>query len=313
MDVVKMKEPFVFLCSEITKENALTLIKWLKDKEVTKYLSDPQDVSNSIEQVVHMTNLPVLTHLFNRNGRFYMVYNKHNIPIGFVRLVKKGSDYEIVIVIGDRNNWGKKLGTSAIKESMKIAFFDFRAQKVTAKIHKENKRSIRAFINNGFKVEKENNTFITFAMTMDQYLMSIKRNTVMGARIYITETDIERLKKNLESKLHSGKVPVKFIQDLEHEIHRATIVDSKQISGDIITMNSRVLLHIDGDEMEVSLVYPQDADLNNNKLSVFSPIGTAILGYSEGSVIEWEAPSSVIKIHIKKVLYQPEAAGDYHM
>ena len=308
-----MKEPFVSLCSEITKENTLTLIKWLKNKDVTKYLSDPQDVSNSIEQVVYKTNLPVLTHLFNRNGRFYMVYDKHKIPIGFVRLVKKGRDYEIVIVIGDRNNWGKKLGTSAIKESIKIAFFDFRAQKVIAKIQKENKRSIRAFINSGFKVEKETNTFITYAITMEQYLMSLKENTVMAERIYITEIDMERLKKVLKSALYREKIPNKFIQDLEHEINRATIVDSKQISSDIITMNSRVLLHVDGDEMEVSLVYPQDADLNNDKLSVFSPIGTAILGYSEGSIIEWEMPSGVTKIHIKKVLYQPEAAGDYHM
>jgi regulator of nucleoside diphosphate kinase len=308
-----MKEPFVFLCSEITRDNAFTLIKWLKDKEVTQYLSDPQDVSNSIERVVYNTNLPVLTHLFNRNGRFYMVYNKHNMPIGFVRLVKKGSDYEIVIVIGDRNNWGKKLGTSAIRESIKIAFFDFRAQKVIAKIQKENKRSIRAFINNGFKVEKESDNFKTFSITMDQYLMSIKGKTVMATRIYITEIDLERLKKILESDLHIGKVPEECIQDLEHEINRATIVDPKQISSDIITMNSRVLLHVDGDEMEVSLVYHQDADPNNNKLSVFSPIGTAILGYSEGSVIEWEVSSGVKKIHIKKVLYQPEAAGDFHM
>ncbi|NLT95532.1 MAG: nucleoside diphosphate kinase regulator [Clostridia bacterium] len=308
-----MKEPFVFLCPEITRENALKLIKWLKDKEVTKYLSDPQDVSNSIEQVVQTTNLPVLTHLFNRNGRFYMVYNKHNIPVGFVRLVKRDSDYEIVIVIGDRNNWGKKLGTSAIKESIKIAFFEFRAQKVIANIQKENKRSINAFINNGFKVEKESNAFKTFSITMDQYLTSIKRNAVQGPRIYITKTDMERIKKFLESNLHREKVPDKFIRDLENEINRATIVESKHISSDIVTMNSRVLLHLEGDEKEVSLVYPQDADQNKNNLSVFSPIGTAILGYSEGSVIEWEVPSGIMKIHIKKILYQPEAAGDYHM
>ena len=308
-----MREPFIFLRSEITRENALTLITWLKDKEVTKYLSDPQDISDSIEQVIRKTNLPVLTHLFNRNGRFYMVYNKHNIPVGFVRLVKKGSDFEIVIVIGDRNNWGKRFGTSAIKESIKIAFFDFRAERVVAKIQKENKRSIRAFVNNGFKVEKESNTYKTFSITMDQYLKLLKRETIMATRIYITKTDKERLKKNLESVLHNGKVPDKLIRDLEHEISRATVVDSEQISSDVITMNSRVLLHLDGDEMEVSLVYPQDADIDRNKLSVFSPIGTAILGYSEGSVIEWEVPSGITKIHIRKVLYQPEAAGDYHM
>lgn len=307
-----MKEPFVFLCSEITRENALTLIKWLKDSEVTKYLSDPGDVSNVIEQVVNRTNLPVLTHLFNRNGRFYMVYNRHNKPVGFVRLVKKGSDYEIVIVIGDRNNWGKRLGTSAIRESIKIAFFDFRAQKVIAKIHDENKRSIRAFTSTGFKIEKENHPLKTFAITMEQYLTSIKGGTVMAARIYITEIDRERLKKNIESELHNGKTPDKSIRDLEREISRATVVNPKQISNDVITMNSRALLHLDGDEMEVSLVYPEDSDLSNKKLSVFSPIGTAILGYNEGSVIEWEVPSGVMEIHIKKILYQPEAAGDYH-
>jgi len=308
-----MKEPFVFLCSEITRENALTLIKWLKDKEVTKYLSDPQDVSNSIEQVVCNTNLPTLTHLFNRDGRFYMVYSKHNKPVGFVRLVKTGGDYEIVIVIGDRNNWGKRLGTSAIKESMKIAFFDFRARKVIAKIQRDNRRSIRAFINNGFKIEKVSTTYRTFSLTMDRYLMSINGDTVIATTIYVTETDVERLEKILESVLHSGEVSEKTILDLEHEISRATIVDPKQISRDIITMNSRVLLHLDGNEMEVSLVYPQDADPGKNKLSVFSPIGTAILGYSEGSVIEWELASGVAEIHIEKVLYQPEAAGDYHM
>lgn len=63
-----MKEPFIFLRSEITRENALTLVKWMKDNEVTKYLSDPQSVSDSIEQVVQRTTLPVLTHLFNRNA-----------------------------------------------------------------------------------------------------------------------------------------------------------------------------------------------------------------------------------------------------
>jgi len=308
-----MKEPFVFLCSEITKEYALTLIEWLKDREVTKYLSDPQDVSNSIEQVVNNTNLPVLTHLFNRDGRFYMVNNKHNIPVGFVRLVKRDSDYEIVIVVGDRNNWGKKIGTSAIKESMKIAFFDFRARKVIAKIQRDNRRSVRAFINNGFKLEKVSTALRTFSLTMDRYLMSINGETVVAARIYVTEADVERLEKNLESVLNSGEVPEKIILDLEHEISRATIVDSKQISSDIITMNSRVLLHLDGDEKEVSLVYPQDADPGSDKLSVFSPIGTAILGYSEGSIIEWEVSSGVVEIQIKKILYQPEAAGDYHM
>lgn len=308
-----MKEPFVFLYSEITRENAFTLIKWLKDKDITKYLSDPQDVSKKLEQVVYNTNLPVLTHLFNRDGRFYMVYNKHEKPVGFVRLVKQSNDYEIVIVIGDRDNWGKKLGSSAIRESMKLAFFDFRAEKIIAKIKKDNKRSIKAFINNGFKIEKECNSSYTFIITMDQYLKLINDNARISARIYITETDAARLERNLKAVSDYETLDEKIIRDLEYEINRATIIDPKQISCDIITMSSRVQLYLDDSEMEVSLVYPHDADDENDKVSVLSPIGTAILGYGEGSVIEWEMPSGISKIHIKKVMYQPEAAGHYHL
>ncbi|KPU44644.1 regulator of nucleoside diphosphate kinase [Oxobacter pfennigii] len=308
-----MKEPFIFLCSEITRDNALNLMKWLENLEVKRYLSDSHDVSKNIEQVLNRANLPILTHLFNQKGRFYMAYTKQNIPIGFVRLVKKSNDFEIVIVIGDQNNWGKKLGTATIRESIKIAFFDFRAQKVIAKIHKENKRSIRAFINAGFIIDYETPLLKIFAITMERYLASVKGGTAMSASIYITEIDKERLIKIINEELFSGKAMEKSIRHLENEIHKAVIVNSKQISKDIITMNSQALLHIDDEDIEVSLVYPKDADLDTNKMSVFSPIGTAILGYGEGDVIEWEVPSGTAKIHIKKILYQPEAAGDYHM
>ena len=47
-----MKEPYIFLCPEITRENAFNLIQWLQDDEVRKFLSDTNDVSAEIEQVV---------------------------------------------------------------------------------------------------------------------------------------------------------------------------------------------------------------------------------------------------------------------
>jgi regulator of nucleoside diphosphate kinase len=78
-------------------------------------------------------------------------------------------------------------------------------------------------------------------------------------------------------------------------------------------MNSKALLSLNENEMELSLVYPGEANLAKKRLSVLSPIGTAILGYGEGDRIEWEVPSGLAKIHIRKVLYQPEAAGDYHL
>ena len=78
-------------------------------------------------------------------------------------------------------------------------------------------------------------------------------------------------------------------------------------------MNTRALLHLDHEDIELTLVYPEDADLAKNKMSVLSPIGTAILGYKAGDIVEWEVPSGITQIHIKGILYQPEASGDYHL
>lgn len=305
-----MKESFIFLCSEISRENAITLIKWLRDEEVRRYLSDSQSVSNDIEQVVNRVNLPILTHLFNQNGRFYMAYNKQNVPVGFVRLIKKGDAYEIIIVIGDRDNWNKKMGTSVILESIKIAFFEFRAQKITAKIYEENKRSIRAFINAGFKLEREASNLKIYSLTIEHYLKQLKGELAVSTDIYITNIDRDRIKKILDKMSESNQSPDESVKKLGGELGRAIIVDSQQVPREVITMNSKALLQLNDEDIEVSLVYPEDADLSAMKLSIFSPIGTAILGYKEGSTVEWEVPSGTSKIHIKKILYQPEAAGD---
>ena len=308
-----MKESFIFLCSEISRENAITLIKWLRDEEVRRYLSDSQSVSNDIEQVVNRVNLPILTHLFNQNSRFYMAYNKQNVPVGFVRLIKKGDAYEIIIVIGDRDNWNKKMGTSVIRESIKIAFFEFRAQKITAKIYEENKRSIRAFINAGFKLEREASNLKIYSLTIEHYLKQLKGEPAMSTDIYITNIDRDRIKKILDKMSESNQSPDESVKKLGGELGRAIIVDSQQVPREVITMNSKALLQLNDEDIEVSLVYPEDADLGAMKLSIFSPIGTAILGYKEGSTVEWEVPSGISEIHIKKILYQPEAAGDYDL
>jgi regulator of nucleoside diphosphate kinase len=227
--------------------------------------------------------------------------------------VKKGTETEMVIVIGDRSNWGKRLGTSTIRESLKIAFFEFRSQRVTAKIHMDNKRSIKAFMNAGFTVHHESQTMKHFELTLERYMKSIEERIGTRDMIYITEIDRERLKRLLDGVFFDESITDKSISDLEHEIERATIVKPEQLSHDVITMNSRALLCLNGDELEVSLVYPGEADLTEQKLSVFSPIGTAILGYSEGDIIQWEVPSGITEIQIRKILYQPEAAGHYHL
>jgi len=306
--VAKMNKPFVSLRPEITRTHALILMDWLEDDRVTCYLSDSRHVSRFIAQAIDRTQLPILTHLFNQGGRFFMAYDRNDVPVGFVRLVKTGPECEIVLVIGDHDNWGRKLGASAIREGMKLAFLDMRAEKLIAKIHPDNTRSLKAFQRCGFLVDRETPTLKSLSMTAGRYLRLL-RESAMGdtADIYITEIDKTRLKSLIEYEHGPAAV------ELEHEIERAIVVDPQHVARDVVTMNSRVLLQLDDEAMEVALVYPQDADERSGRLSVLSDVGAAILGYQEGDAIDWSVSDRTRRIVIEKVLYQPESSGDFHL
>lgn len=305
---VKMNRPFISLCPEITRADALKLMDWLEDERVTSYLSDSRDVSRSIEQAMERTQMPILTHLFNGDGRFFMAYDRQDTPVGFVRLIKSGSCCEIVLAIGDSGKWGRNLGARTIREGMKLAFLDMRAKKLIAKIHPDNTRSLKAFLRSGFQRESGTPTLHSFSMTAGRYLQLLRGGAVSDATgICITEID----KARLESLLVLEEGPA--VVELEHELERAMVVQPQRVARNVVTMNSRALLQLDDEEIEVALVYPEDANSRAGKHSVCSDIGAAILGYQEGDAIDWRIADRTRRIEIRKVLYQPEAAGDFHL
>jgi len=303
-----MNKPFISLRPEITRTHALILMDWLEDERVTRYLSDSRDVSRFIAQALDRTQMPILTHLFNQGGRFFMAYDRNDIPVGFVRLVKTGPDCEIVLVIGDHDTWGRRLGASAIREGLKLAFLDMRAEGVIAKIHPDNTRSLKAFERCGFLLVRETPTLKSLYMTSGRYRRLLHEGVMAdSADIYVTEMDKARLQSLLEFEQGSA------IVELEHEIERAIVVDPQLVARDVVTMNSRILLHMDDEEREVALVYPQDADERSGKLSVLSDVGAAILGYQEGDAIDWMVSDRTRRILIDRVIYQPESSGDFHL
>jgi regulator of nucleoside diphosphate kinase len=137
----------------------------------------------------------------------------------------------------------------------------------------------------------------------------------MSRRIVITSKDCDRLHKLVNHEREFGTTKNKdYLKDLEQELNLANIVPSEKIPSSTITMNSKILLR-DMDSGEVTtyiLVYPEDADLLKDKISVLAPIGTAILGYREGDVIDWKVPAGIVKLKVEKI-YQPEAAGNYEL
>lgn len=134
-----------------------------------------------------------------------------------------------------------------------------------------------------------------------------------GRTIYITEFDIKRLKERLLSSEKVSEKDKEYLEALEHELLRAEIVPPREIPDDVITMNSTVRLRdLDTQkELTYTLVFPSDADVAENKISVLAPIGTALIGYRVGDVITWEVPGGLRKLRVEKIIYQPEKAGDF--
>jgi len=133
--------------------------------------------------------------------------------------------------------------------------------------------------------------------------------------ISITKFDHKRLDELLAVADEFNYRDRPDLKRLAEELKHGHLVVSKDIAPTVVTMNSRVCLRdLDSDEViEYTLVFPKDANVTEGKISVMSPIGTAILGYSVGSTIEWDVPGGKRCIKIESLPYQPEAAGDYHL
>jgi len=133
--------------------------------------------------------------------------------------------------------------------------------------------------------------------------------------IHITKFDMDRLNELIDGLRLSPKANQANLDLLEKELYRGVLVDPQNIPRDVITMNSKVSITDtdSGEKMTYTLVFPSAANITESKLSVLAPLGMALLGYRTGDIIEWPVPSGVRKLKVDEILYQPEAAGDYHL
>ncbi len=133
--------------------------------------------------------------------------------------------------------------------------------------------------------------------------------------ICITDYDLRRLSKLVLDGRYRGGQTGGTLRKLWTELGRADVVPSKNVPPDVITMNSTVrLLDVDrGTTSTFTLVFPAAADIATGCISILSPIGMAMLGYRVGDSFEWEVPSGIRRLQVESIVYQPEAAGDYHL
>jgi regulator of nucleoside diphosphate kinase len=154
---------------------------------------------------------------------------------------------------------------------------------------------------------------LSWVMIAVQSRLAREENNGMKNPIHITTQDKQRLEDLLIEVEASDPRKHGDLKALKEELHRAVIVNPKDVAGDVITMNSRAEMRDleTGETVAFTLVFPSEADVDKEKISVLAPIGAGMLGYRVGDEFQWNVPGGLRRMKVTQVYYQPEAAGDF--
>ncbi|MBP8128489.1 MAG: TetR family transcriptional regulator [Candidatus Hydrogenedentes bacterium] len=134
--------------------------------------------------------------------------------------------------------------------------------------------------------------------------------------VHLSSYDLERLRELITvARDFGGAACSAYLDVLDAELNQARVVQPREVPPNLVTMNSRVRLrHADtGEERVCVLVFPKDAEVREENVSILSRLGTALLGFRVGDIIEYTSTRGTARYRIDALLYQPEAAGDYHL
>jgi regulator of nucleoside diphosphate kinase len=116
-------------------------------------------------------------------------------------------------------------------------------------------------------------------------MQSLRRHD-LKPKIVLSEDDHRKL---IALALAGSGHTSEAAEDLLYEIERARVVPAPKLAQSVVRMGSRVTYRPDnGPERTVTLVYPAEADIAQGRISVLTPVGTALIGLDVGQSITWE-------------------------
>lgn len=114
---------------------------------------------------------------------------------------------------------------------------------------------------------------------------TVLQDFTLTPNIVVTTDDHRMLSKLAYAGINEAST---VADDLLYELDRASVLPPDQMPLDVVRMGSLVQFRTtDGDQREVTLVFPADADIERNRISVMTPIGAALIGLSKGQSITW--------------------------
>ena len=118
--------------------------------------------------------------------------------------------------------------------------------------------------------------------------------TAKRPAITVTATDHAMLSRIAAGAAHT--MP-ELAAELTHELDRARILPEGRVSADHAHIGSEIVYRDESTKREttLTLVWPQDADIEKNRVSVMTPIGVALLGMAAGRSIDWTTRSGDVK------------------
>jgi regulator of nucleoside diphosphate kinase len=136
-----------------------------------------------------------------------------------------------------------------------------------------------------------------------------------GQETIYSEVDAGRLRSAADAAAYMGTVDKRLIRILNHGLNHAQMVQPQAIPPDVVTMRSviRVTDLTDNTVREISIHYPEEAEPLDGKISVLTPTGLALLGAREGEEVTLDTPGGLRRLRVEKIVYQPEARGEYTM
>lgn len=140
--------------------------------------------------------------------------------------------------------------------------------------------------------------------------------TTVARDICLTELDAVRLESMLEQVRRRAPEERSSIEALEDRVDAARVVHQTCIEPQVVTMNSTVVLtdRTTGEGVELTLAYPAEADAEQGRVSVLSPVGRALIGSRVGEVLRVAVPGQRDRaFEVTAIPYQPEAQGRYDL
>jgi regulator of nucleoside diphosphate kinase len=134
---------------------------------------------------------------------------------------------------------------------------------------------------------------------MEQMMMTDRQ-------IVISEPNARVLRSLLHTR-NAAPHDQEHLQELRAELDRALVMDASQVSPTVVTLHAAVRVRDleSGQRQEVTVVSPVEADVSAGRISVLAPLGTALIGYREGDVVERLMPGGLRRLLIEAVLQAP--------